>query len=66
MLDDPTVELSRVMQENARQQHLQAYLKGLKFDLWHRPAGRIMTTFNGPLRNVAEFKNNNLSGVAVG
>jgi len=25
-----------------------------------------MTTFNGPLRNVAEFKNNNLSGVAVG
>jgi len=41
MLDDPTVELSRVMQENARQQHLQAYLKGLKFDLWHRPAGRI-------------------------
>jgi len=25
-----------------------------------------MTTFNGPLRNVAEFKNNKLSDVAVG
>ena len=33
MLNDPTVELSRVMQEKARQQHLQAYLKGLKFDV---------------------------------
>ena len=32
MLDDPTVALSRVIQENARQQQLQAYLKGLKFD----------------------------------
>ena len=33
MLDDPAVALSRIMQENARQQHLQAYLKGLKFDV---------------------------------
>ena len=33
MLDNPTVDLSRVMQENARQQQLQAYLKGLKFDV---------------------------------
>ncbi len=33
MLDDPTVELSRVMQENARQQQLQAYLNGLKFNV---------------------------------
>ena len=33
MLDDPTVALSRIMQENARQQHLQEYLKGLKFDV---------------------------------
>src|SRR5216117_4152407 len=33
MLDDPTVELSRVMQENARQQQLQAYLNGLKFSV---------------------------------
>lgn len=32
MLDDPDVELSRVMQEKARQQELQAYLKGLKFN----------------------------------
>jgi vacuolar-type H+-ATPase subunit I/STV1 len=31
MLDDPTVELSRAMQEKARQQELEAYLKGLKF-----------------------------------
>jgi DNA repair ATPase RecN len=31
MLDNPTVDLSRVMQENARQQQLQAYLRGLKF-----------------------------------
>ena len=27
---------------------------------------RGMTTFNGPLRNVVEFKNNKLSDVAVG
>jgi len=27
------VDLSRVMQEKARQQQLQAYLKGLKFDV---------------------------------
>jgi len=33
MLDNPTVDLSRVMQEKARQQQLQAYLKGLKFDV---------------------------------
>ena len=33
MLDNPTVDLSRVMQESARQQQLQAYLKGLKFDV---------------------------------
>jgi exonuclease VII large subunit len=32
MLDDPAVELSRLMQENARQEELQAYLKGLKFN----------------------------------
>jgi hypothetical protein len=32
MLDDPTVELSRVIPENARQEQLQAYLKGLKFN----------------------------------
>jgi DNA anti-recombination protein RmuC len=33
MVDDPTAELSRVMQENARQQELQGYLKGLKFNV---------------------------------
>jgi hypothetical protein len=32
MLDDPAVELSRLMQENARQEKLQAYLQGLKFN----------------------------------
>ena len=31
MMDDPNVELSRLMQENARQEKLQAYLKGLTF-----------------------------------
>jgi DNA repair exonuclease SbcCD ATPase subunit len=31
MLDDSTVELSRVMKENSRQMELQAYLKGLRF-----------------------------------
>ncbi len=31
MVNDPTVELARVMREKARQQELQAYLRGLKF-----------------------------------
>ena len=32
MLDDPAIELWRVMRENARQEKLEAYLNGLKFN----------------------------------